>query len=211
LIIAPTSKIGNEPTETKNINYPVVYVDRKPNTKNKLDTVYTNNYFVTYEAIEMILKKKRRKIAFISGPIDVSSTIERFDAYKDVLKKYQIPLNKELIFVGESSYESGYEIASKLLINQEIDGIVVVNNTISMGIFKYLKEKNIKIPEDVSFLSYDDFHWMELTDPSITTIRQPSFEMGQAAAKLLLEKIENNKKEPKEICIESSIIIRNSL
>ncbi|MFD2507624.1 LacI family DNA-binding transcriptional regulator [Halalkalibacter alkalisediminis] len=211
LIIAPTSKIGNEPTESKNINYPVVYVDRKPNTKNKLDTIYTNNYFVTYEAIEMILKKKRKKIAFISGPIDVSSTIERFEAYKDVLRKYQIPLSEELIFVGESSFESGYEIASQLVSNQEIDGIVVVNNTISMGVFKYLKEKNIQIPNDVSFLSYDDFHWMELTEPSITTIKQPSFEMGQAAAKLLLEKLENNKKEPTEICIESSIIFRNSL
>ncbi|PLR81656.1 LacI family transcriptional regulator [Bacillus canaveralius] len=211
LIIAPTSNIGSEVNDSWNIDYPVVYVDRKPNTLHNVDTIYTNNYFVTYEAIELMLKKQRNKIAFISGPIDVSSTIERFEAYKDVLKKYRIDLDEGLIFEVESSFQSGYEIASKLLSNHEIDGIVVVNNTISMGVFKYLKEQNIKIPDDLSFLSYDDFDWMELTEPAITTIRQPSFEMGEAAARLMLEKLRDRTKEPTEICIESSIIIRNSL
>ena len=211
LIIAPTSNTEDEVDNSLHIRCPVVYVDRKPNLKDSLDLVYTDNYFVTYEAIEMMFKKKRRRVAFISGPIDVSSTIERFEAYKDVLRKYRIELNEELVFVGESSFKSGYEIAGRLLENHDVDGIVVVNNTISMGIYKYLKEKNIQMPEDISFLSYDDFPWMELTDPPITTIRQPAFEMGQAAAKLLLEKLEDNRKEPKKICIESSIVIRNSL
>jgi LacI family transcriptional regulator len=211
LIIAPTSNSGNETNESLNSNYPVVYVDRKPNSLKKVDTVYSNNYSVTYDAIEMMVKKERKKIAFFSGPIDVSSTIERFEAYKDVLRKYRIELDQELIFVGKSSFEDGYRMAGELLTKKEVDGIVVVNNTISMGVFKYLKEKNIQIPKDVSFLSYDNFYWMELTEPTITTIQQPSFEMGQAAAKLILEKLEDHTKEPKEICIESSIIIRNSL
>ncbi|WP_046174884.1 LacI family DNA-binding transcriptional regulator [Domibacillus indicus] len=211
MIIAPTSEIGKETDDPMMIEYPVVYVDRKLSSTDKVDTIYTNNYSVTYEAIEMMLKKNRKRIAFISGPIDVSSTIERFEAYKDVLGKYQIEMEKELIFVGESSFESGYKIAYQLLTTQDVDGIVVVNNTMSMGVYKYLKEENIQIPKKVSFLSYDDFNWMELTDPTITTIKQPSFEMGKAAAELLLEKLENKSHEPKEICIESSIIIRNSL
>lgn len=211
LIIAPTSKIGEEETNLITPEYPVVYVDRKPGSLNKMDTVYTNNYDVTYEAIEMMLQKKKYKIAFISGPIDVSSITERFEAYKDVLKKYHIKLNEDLIRVGKPSFESGYEIASQLITSTEVDGIVVVNNTMSMGVYKYLKDKNIKIPEEISFISYDDSRWMELTEPTITTIRQPSYEMGKAAAKLLLDKLENNKKEPAEICIKSSIIIRNSL
>lgn len=211
LIIVPTLKFGSETYESLEINYPVVYVDRKPNILKKEDMVYTNNYFVTYEAIEMILKKGRRKIAFFSGPIDVSTTIERFDAYKDVLKKYSIPIEEELVFIGESSFESGYLMAEKLLMSQKVDAIVVVNNTISMGVFKLLKERNIKIPKEVSFLSYDDFQWMEVTEPSITTIRQPSYEMGKTAAKLLLEKLQDSTREPQEICVESQIINRESL
>ncbi|RPK04752.1 hypothetical protein FH5_01990 [Priestia endophytica] len=213
LIIVPTLKVNNESYEVLNTQYPVVYVDRKPNNlKNvAMDMVYSNNYFITYEAIEMILKKNRRKIGFISGPIDVSSTVERFDAYKDVLKKYQIPLDENLIYVGESSYQSGFKMAEELLANQEVDGLVVVNNTISMGVFKYLKEQKIKIPEEISFLSYDDFQWMELTEPPITTIRQPSYEMGQVAAKLMLEKLEAGTRQSKEICVDSKIILRGSL
>jgi LacI family transcriptional regulator len=211
LIIAPTSNIGGEKSESFNIEYPVVYVDRKPNLLEKMDTVYSNNYSVTYDAIEMMVKKKRKKIAFFSGPIDVSSTIERFEAYKDVLRRYRIELNEDLIFVGESTFEAGYRMAKDLITSHDVDGIVVVNNIISMGVFKYLKEKNLQIPEKISFLSYDDFYWMGLTEPSITTIRQPSFEMGQAAAKLLLEKLEDHQKEPEEICIESTIVLRNSL
>lgn len=211
LIIAPTSDMGYESDYSLNLDTPVVYVDRKPKSLNKVDTVYTDNYFVTYEAIEMMLNKNRKRIAFISGPNDVSSVMERFEAYQDVLGKFQFELNEELIFEGESSFESGYKIASKLFSNQEVDGIVVVNNTMSMGVYKFLNENNIVIPEEVSFLSYDDFLWMELTNPSITTIKQPAFEMGEAAAKLLLEKLEDNTKEPKEICVKSSIIIRNSL
>lgn len=211
LIIAPTSNIGIETNESLNIEYPVVYVDRKPNSMKKVDTVYSNNYSVTYDAVEMMVKKKRKKIAFFSGPIDVSSTIERFEAYKDVLRKYRFDLDEDLIFVGESSYETGYKMARELLSKQEVDGIVVVNNILTMGVFKYLKEIKLQIPENISLLSYDDFYWMELTEPAITTIKQPAFEMGEAAAKLLLEKLEDHTKEPKEICIESSIIIRNSL
>lgn len=211
LIIVPTLKFGSETYESLKINYPVVYVDRKPNTLEEEDMVYTNNYFVTYEAIEMILKKNKKKIAFFSGPIDVSTTIERFDAYKDVLKKYSIPIKDELIFTGESSFDSGYLMAEKLILNQKVDAIVVVNNTISMGVFKLLKEKNIKIPDEVSFLSYDDFQWMEVTEPTITTIRQPSYEMGKTAAKLLLEKLQDSTRVPREICVDSQIIKRGSL
>jgi LacI family transcriptional regulator len=210
LIIAPTSNLGNETNEAFN-RYPAVYVDRKPNSTKKVDTVYSNNYSVTYEAIEMMVKKKRRKIAFFSGPIDVSSTIERFEAYKDVLRRYQIELNEELIFVGESSFDEGYQMAKELFSTQEVDGIIAVNNVIAMGVYKVLKEKNIQIPEEVSFIAYDDFNWMELTEPSITTIRQPSFEMGQTAARLLLERLEDHTKEAEEICIESTIVLRNSL
>lgn len=210
LIIAPTSNLGNESSEVFN-RYPAVYVDRKPNSLKKVDTVYSNNYSVTYEAIEMMVKKNKKKIAFFSGPIDVSSTIERFDAYKDVLRRYQIALNEDLIFVGESSFEEGYQMAKELFSSKKVDGIIAVNNVIAMGVYKVLKEKNIQIPEEVSFIAYDDFNWMELTEPSITTIRQPSFEMGQTAARLLLERLEDHTKEAEEICIESTIILRNSL
>jgi LacI family transcriptional regulator len=210
LIIAPTSNLGNESNEGFN-RYPAVYVDRKPNSLKKVDTVYSNNYSVTYEAIEMMVKKNRKKIAFFSGPIDVSSTIERFEAYKDVLRRYQIVLNEDLIFVGESSFEEGYQMAKELFSSQKVDGIIAVNNVIAMGVYKVLKENKIQIPEEVSFIAYDDFNWMELTEPSITTIRQPSFEMGQTAAKLLLERLEDHTKEPEEICIESTIVLRNSL
>ncbi|MFP5113822.1 LacI family DNA-binding transcriptional regulator [Bacillaceae bacterium C204] len=210
LIIAPTSNLGNESNEVFN-RYPAVYVDRKPNSLKKVDTVYSNNYSVTYEAIEMMVKKNKKKIAFFSGPIDVSSTIERFEAYKDVLRRYQIALNEDLIFVGESSFEEGYQMAKELFSSQSVDGIIAVNNVIAMGVYKVLKEKKIQIPEEVSFIAYDDFNWMELTEPSITTIRQPSFEMGQTAAKLLLERLEDHTKEAEEICIESTIVLRNSL
>ncbi|MCY9594078.1 LacI family transcriptional regulator [Paenibacillus chitinolyticus] len=210
LIIAPTSQNGKNVNELSYLQYPVVYVDRKPSVQNKVDTIYTNNYQITYEAIQLMVQKGRKRIAFISGPIDVSSTIERFQAYKDVLKDNQVPFDEKITYVGESLFESGYELTQKVL-DQEIDGLVIVNNTMSMGAYKSFKEKKVSVPKQISFLSYDDFQWMSLTEPPITTIKQPAFEMGQAAAALMLEKLENLSKDPVEICIDSTLVIRGSL
>lgn len=211
LIVAPASVLEKDSIKQFNFQLPIVFVDRKPDPLSEYNTVYTDNYSITYQAIEMMTKKKRKKIAFVSGPIDISSVIDRLKAYKNVLKDNNIHFNNDLVFIGEPSFESGYNIAKNIIRQHEIDGIITVNNTMSMGVFKCLKDNKFIIPDEVSFLSYDDFRWMELTEPTITTIRQPAFEMGKAAAKILLEKIKTSNKENKEICIESIIVDRNSL
>lgn len=213
IIIAPTSGL------LKNIDQlllenslPIVFVDRKPNDMEKHDVVFTNNYSITLELLENMVSHGYENIIFVSGPIDVSSTVERNLAYEKIFYKLlgdQMPRR----FETESSFEAGYNLGEKVL--SAFDGkktaIFFGNNTVAMGTIKYFIDSDIAIPDDAGVAVYDDYSWMEISKTPLTAIKQPPFEMGEAAAKLILERINNEMHVTKRIEIPSKIIERKSL
>lgn len=213
IIIAPTSGLLKNIDQLLSENsLPIVFVDRKPNDLEKHDVIFTNNYSITVELLENMVSRDYENIIFVSGPIDVSSTIERNLAYEKIYYKLcgnQPPKR----FETNSSFDAGYKLGNEIVKSFEgkKTAILFGNNTVAMGTIKYFIDSNISIPDDVGVAVYDDYSWMEITNTPLTAIKQPAFEMGESAAKLILEHINNDRHVTRRIEIPSKIIERKSL
>jgi LacI family transcriptional regulator len=116
---------------------------------------------------------------------------ERYNAYIKALEKNCIPLKRELICTGETSFESGYKLAGQMLEqNPGITALFLATNLMAVGAVQYIKERNIKIPDDLSVVVFDDYDWAKVHNPALTTIRQDAYGIGRKAAEILLGLLE---------------------
>ncbi|WP_235941237.1 LacI family DNA-binding transcriptional regulator [Paenibacillus puerhi] len=209
LIIAPAAEGHVELPETLG-DYPVVFVDRKPHNLQR-DCVLADGYRGIYEAITLLIGKGHRKIGFISGPLDISTSSERLQGYKSALADHGIEVDPKLIQVGIPGLETGYELTENL-VQQEASGILIANNVMTMGAVAYLQEHQIKVPDQMAIIGYDDYEWTKITTPPLTVIKQPSFELGERAAEILLERLESKSSDEPytEIRIPTELVHRFS-
>lgn len=137
--------------------------------------------------------------------------IKRFEGYLQVLKEHNLEYGKELTMESINTEESGYEAMRKLLESSSIPTAVFVANDLdAIGAMKAAKEKGLKIPEDISFIGFDDIQLASYTEPTLTTVRQPIYEMGTTAISLLVRLIEGEEKEPLKVELPTRLIIRES-
>ncbi|HHX60903.1 MAG TPA: LacI family transcriptional regulator [Epulopiscium sp.] len=209
MIIAPTAKDHSYLKELLHPEFPLVFIDRRPEGYEG-DCVLANGYQGTYEAVESLIKKGHKNIGFVTGALDVSSTIQRLEGYKQVFLDYKLEINPKLIREGISKFESGYQLAQELADQESVTAIFVSNNVMTMGVFKFLQEHKYKIPEDVAVIGFDDYEWAKVTTPTLTMIKQPSIELGKKAAEILLSRIQLPGKEYKEYKLLTEIIKRES-
>ncbi|MFA9455301.1 LacI family DNA-binding transcriptional regulator [Halalkalibacter sp. AB-rgal2] len=211
LIIAPTADNVEPYLEHFSGEYPVVFIDRKPVGYNG-DLVIADSYSSTLEAITLLMKKDHKKIGFITGQLGISTSDERLAAYKKAYEQNDLPIDNLCIKEGESCFDSGYKFAEELVENQNITAIFVANNVMTMGALRYLNENHLKVPDDIALIGFDDYDWMKITSPPISVIKQPSFEMGEEAVRILLERIENGKEyEGEQVLLPSEFISRKSV
>lgn len=209
IIIATTAKDLSYLKELFHPEFPVVFIDRRPEGYEG-DCVVANGYKGTYEAVELLIQKGHKNIGFITSILDVSSTVQRLEGYKQALIDYKLDINPKFIKEGVSKFESGYELTQELIDQGSVTAIFVSNNVMTMGVFKFLREHKYKIPEDIALIGFDDYEWAKVTTPTLTMIRQPSIELGKKAAKILLDRIQLPSREYKEYKLPTEIISRES-
>ncbi len=209
MIIAPTANNHAYLEELLHPEFPLVFIDRTPEGYDG-DCVLANGQQGTYEAVELLINKGHKKIGFITSALDISSTTQRLDGYKQVLIDHKLEINPKFIKEGISKFESGYELAQELVERESVTAIFVSNNVMTMGVFKYLKEHNHKIPKDIALIGFDDYEWAKVTSPTLTMIKQPSIELGKKAAEILLDRIQSPSREYKEYKLPTEIIQRES-
>ena len=117
-------------------------------------------------------------------------------------------------FVTDETYparENGYNAAKKLLKkNKNITAIFACNDAMAIGVMQYLKEKNIKVPNNISLIGFDDVEADLSLDPPLTTVKVPKIEMGIEAMKLMTEILKKKSKSPKKILVPVELVIRKS-
>ncbi|MDR4949703.1 LacI family DNA-binding transcriptional regulator [Neobacillus cucumis] len=209
LIIAPTAGnhefIGNLVDE----DCPVVFIDRKPEGI-KGDFVLNNGFQGCYDAVKMLIDKGHRKIGILSGLLNLSPAQERLEGYRQALTDHGIPLDENLILIGESSFESGYEMTRKLYEQFEITALFVASNAIAMGSIGYIQDKGIKVPEELAIIGFDNYDWGALSNPPLSVINQSAYELGAKAAEVLLKKLNKPSNRFKEYRLPTQLVIRNS-
>ncbi len=191
-------------------NIPAVLIDRFiPDLKSSY--VITNNFKAAYDATNYLIKLGHKKIGVISSPQKIKIFQDRLKGYKQALKESSIKYREDFIAEGEENIESGYETTKKLFTKvNNFTAIFAMCDFMAFGVYKYCKEKNIKIPDDISVISIDDIYTSALITPPLTTMAQQKYEIGFNAAKILIESIKKNKLPEKQMILEAKFIERNS-
>jgi len=165
-----------------------------------------------YKATTHLIKCGCKNIAHIAGPMNLQLSIDRRLGYRNALEKYGLDCDEELVASCDFSFEDGQEAMEKILqTGKKIDGVFTVCDAAAYGAMTVLKNAGYKIPEDVSIIGFTNEPFAKLIEPSLTTISQPSYEIGETATHLLLKHIENKEDFIPEVKIlETELIERNS-
>jgi DNA-binding LacI/PurR family transcriptional regulator len=210
LLITPTLEQGGCCRPLVEAGIPVVSFDRRI-TDMDVDTVLVNNVKGSYEAVVHLIEQGHRKIAAVTGSEDKTTGRERLAGYRQALTDHGIQFDPQFVFSGVPKKETGREIARKILQSPAVPSAIFCgNNLLTMGLLGYMKEAGRKIPNDYALVSFDDLDWYTLTTPTITAVRQPVYELGRIAAELLFDRIEGKNFPPKEIMLESELVVRSS-
>lgn len=178
--------------------------------------VIINDQKAAFEATEHLIRKGCKKIAHIRGPVNPQNAIDRFLGYKKALENNNIPFDPKLVYTCKNvTFEEGKEFAEQIIKDHsDVDGIFVITDLVAVGVLAHLNEINIKVPEKIKIIGFSNWFMSQVITPKLSTVDQPSYEMGVQSFKLLLEQMNANKEmisfSPKTIELTTTIIERES-
>ena len=178
--------------------------------------VIINDQKAAFEATEHLIQKGCKKIAHIRGPINPQNAIDRFLGYKKALEKNNIPFDSKLVYTCKNvTFEEGKEFAEQIIKDHpDVDGIFVITDLVAVGVLAYFNENNIKVPQQVKIIGFSNWFMSQVITPKLSTVDQPSYEMGVQSFSLLLEEMNARKEslpfEPKTKELTTTIIERDS-
>lgn len=192
---------------------PMVFVNRHSESS-YISSVFNDQENGARIAINYLLSKKHKNIAFIRGDNSYSYDIKE-KVYKEMMNDINNFKEEFIVNMGHGnsiqtvnkSMEEGIKLLSS---NKNITGIFACNDLMAIGIMNACKKLNIKIPTDLSIVGYDNIELSEMVEPKLTTIDQNMFSLGENAAVLLNEKIENNNEYSKSIVLSNHLIKRET-
>ncbi|MGN9164266.1 LacI family DNA-binding transcriptional regulator [Tissierellaceae bacterium HCP3S3_D8] len=193
----------------KRRNTPMILLDRDISIDDNVGRIVVDNEDGAYNATNFLIDKGCKNIGFISSDNINKSSGERFKGYKKAILEKGIEYDDEKIFLQNYTIETGYKGTMTLLEETKIDGICCGNDLIAIGAIKALKEKDIDVPREVKVIGFDDIQVSQYMDPPLTTIKQPIYEMGEEAVKMLVAIIEREEVNMVKI-LKTELIERGS-
>jgi LacI family transcriptional regulator len=177
--------------------------------------VWADSYHGAVLATEHLLDLGHRRIAHIAGPehltVGREDVLERIKGYQDTLERAGIPFDPNLLVQGEFTRAGGYSATQHLMQRQNPPSAIFASNDQSaFGALEAARELNIRVPEDLSIIGFDDIPAATVTHPPLTTIRQPLQEIGERAMRMLLELMNHQNVLSREILLPTSLVVRQS-
>jgi len=231
LIIAPTGVPSDRLIRMAEAEIPIVLLDRNmPGLDAPLVSV--DNEGGAYMATRYLIELGHRRIAVLMGLETISTQVARLNGYKRALAEAGLPLEDALVVHADprmavNQFGNGIALPPTFLTNNQMTpaafyalqglldlpqrptAIFVANNQMTLGTFYALKERGLSCPGDISLISFDDHDWATLFAPPLTVVRQPTYQLGQMAARLLIKLMDHQDFEiPSPVSVE--LIIRES-
>lgn len=188
--------------------FPFVLIGRHP-TDERVSYVDVDNRNSSRDAVMHLLRLGRRRVATISGPQTMMVGYDRLLGYQEALRLRGIALDPELNIEGDFTEAGGYAAMQRLLTRRP-DAVFVASDTMAMGALRALRENRVRVPEDIAVVGFDDMPFSARSEPPLTTVRQPVFRTGVAAAEILIDLIENPGSAPRRIVLPTELVIRSS-
>jgi LacI family transcriptional regulator len=191
---------------------PLVFFDRVVE-EIEADKIVVDDYRGGLKATEHLIEQGGIRIAHIGGPLNVKIYQDRLSGFKDAMQKAGLAVEKSMLIHNSLTRTDGTNAIKKLWQNKiKPDAIFCANDTTALSAIIYFRQKGIKVPDDILIVGFSNEPFSEVVTPSISTIRQPGFEMGRKAADLLIRQIKLKDKPNRfqTFVMPTELIIRES-
>lgn len=198
LVYVPEDLSADEFCElTENFSIPTVQVDRIIQGVSS-DAVLVNNADAAYQAVSRLIDKGHRRIAAITGPKSVFSAKERLVGYLRALSDREILYDDELVISETNTFATGYRGCEALMqLDDRPTAVFTTNYDITMGLITAARERGIRIPEDMDIFGFDCVEICTMLKPPVPVVHQPEQEIGQTAARYLIQRLEGYSGPPR--------------
>lgn len=187
-----TFSIGIDKNKLKQLakQYPIVIACRYF-ADNTIPNVTIDNIKAIKDITSFMLNLGHKHICYLAGPSDIVLYQDRLNGFKEAMLERGLPPENDLILNCESSIQGGYEIINSLLNNTRLkfSAIVASGDTMAIGAIRALSDAGLRVPEDVAVAGFDDIELSSLFSPTLTTVRQPKYQIGVRAMEKLLDLI----------------------
>ncbi len=219
LIVFPTGHNKDLYQFMLNEAFPVIFIDRTVSDIHA-DAILLDNEKAVFAAMKHFVENNHKRIAIVGNApsLNITTRQERLQSYQDAIKEFNLPFDKELIVEAELGLLSK-KVAKLFTLQSPPTALLAINELSFLEVLHYIKVVKLDVPNDLSLISIDDIANADIFTPSITTVSQPVYEMGEKAAELLYHRIMNKEKHiesqtfrfsPRLIIRESSVKNRNS-
>jgi len=171
---------------------PVILVDRLLKGL-ECDVILVDNLNASYDAVEQLIIKGHKRVGIICGPQNLYTAEERLRGYIRVHEDYNMPVDQALIRMGENEIQGGYNGIKELLeLENPPTAVFATNYEMTVGAIMALNERNVRIPEDISFIGFDNLQLAKVVKPNFHVVVQPIRQIGETTANLLLRRLKKD-------------------
>jgi LacI family transcriptional regulator len=181
--------------------------------KYRVPSVEIDNLKGSYLAVQHLYDAGAKKICFASEPLFNKTLRMRFEGFKRAMTQFGYEVAQEQLYIENLEYskmEMGYSIGAKILLSGGFDAVFASSDNLAVGIMKRFEDHNVRVPEDIIIIGYDDIPLAKLVTPTLTSISQPKYPMGQSGVDLLIDLIQGKEIKTKNILMQPSLIVRKS-
>jgi LacI family transcriptional regulator len=193
-IIAPTNQGGANTRQIREMGVPLVVVDRSIDVEDAYFSVSVQNYECSYKAVEYLLRKNHKNIAFIGWKADFGGLERREQAYRDLMGAHGLSGDRQVVYNGEFTEESGIELTDRLLKEHpETTAILYAYNIQARGGVEYLAKQGIKVGKDISVIIIGAPEWVQTGNNHFTCVDLNGASLGGMAAEMLFDILDHDK------------------
>lgn len=175
----------------------------------KTDVVMTDLMQGEYEMVSHLIKSGKRNIYFVTCNKSLMLSNQRLAGFMKAHLELGVSVRDEQVIETEPDFEHGYKVGLDLA-KKSPDAVVTINDFLAWGVTKAFKDSGVAIPGEVSIAGYDDVLYSSLVEPSLTTVKQPIHDICKKTLDVLIDRIQNEEKEPETHYLPAKIIIRDS-
>jgi len=163
-------------------------------------------------AVEHLISLGHERIAHIAGPLDYSTGLDRHEGFHETMRAAGLEPDPELVCVAEAFTEAeGARLCAQLVDRgREFTAVAAANDLLALGCYDVFADHGLRCPQEISVVGFNDMPFADRFHPPLTTIHIPHYEIGAAAAELMLERLQDPDAEPRDVRLEPSLVVRGS-
>lgn len=188
---------------------PLVVVDRSIDNA-LIKVVQLDNESGGYAAAKHLIQHGHTRVGCITGPLQNRSARDRYEGYVKALREAGIAFEDKYVYEGDYRITSG-ETAAQALLKEGVTAIFACNDMMAYGVYRAARDLGLQIPEDLSVVGYDDIYLSEILSPPLSSVRQPTYEIGAASASILIDMINGVEVKEKRTDFKADLSIRKSV